>query len=189
MPLNHLNINGFKNITHNYSKQIWVKIEEMMVKESYPITPAVRVLQSKKVPFTPHSYTYEEHGGTRQAAALLRVPEHEVIKTLVFETDSRQPFLVLMHGDQEVSTKQLARTLEVKRLGPCDPASAQRHTGYQVGGISPFGTKKELPVYAEKTILSLERIFINGGKRGFLVEISPQDLKKALPIKEVEAAL
>jgi Cys-tRNA(Pro) deacylase len=160
-----------------------------MGKESYPNTSAVRVLQKGKIPFTPHSYTYEEHGGTRQAAALLGVPEHQVIKTLVFETDSRQPFLVLMHGDREVSTKQLARTLEVKRVLPCSPASAQKYTGYQVGGISPFGTKKELPVYAEKTIFNLASLFINGGERGFLVEISPQDLKKALPIKEVEAAL
>ena len=160
-----------------------------MGKESYPITSAVRVLQKEKIPFTPHSYTYEEHGGTRQAAALLGVPEHQVIKTLVFETDSRQPVLVLMHGDREVSTKQLARILEVKRVNPCDQASAQRHTGYQVGGISPFGTKKELPVYAEKTILSLDRIFINGGRRGFLVEISPRDLQRALRIGKVEVAL
>jgi Cys-tRNA(Pro) deacylase len=160
-----------------------------MGKESYPNTSAVRVLQKGKIPFTPHSYTYEEHGGARQAATSLRVAEYQVIKTLVFETDYRQPFLVLMHGDREVSTKQLARTLEVKRVLPCSPASAQKYTGYQVGGISPFGTKKELPVYAEKTILSLDRIFINGGKRGFLVEISPRDLQRALRIGKVEVAL
>jgi Cys-tRNA(Pro) deacylase len=161
----------------------------MAGKEEVPITPGVRFLKGAKIPFTPHSYIYEEHGGTRQAASVLRVAEHQVIKTLVFETDSRQPLLVLMHGDREVSTKQLARLLGVKRVQPCSQASAQKHTGYQVGGISPFGTKRPLPVYVEKTILSLARIFINGGKRGFLIEMLPGDLERGLQVKEVEVAL
>jgi Cys-tRNA(Pro) deacylase len=134
-------------------------------------------------------YRYEEHGGTRHAAEMLQVPEHAVIKTLVMETDSYDPFLVLMHGDCEVSTKQLARFLGVKRVSPCDAASAHKYTGYQVGGTSPFGTRKQLPVYVESTILALDKIYINGGKRGFLVEIDPQDLQKALPVKNVEAAI
>jgi Cys-tRNA(Pro) deacylase len=160
-----------------------------MVREGYPITPAIRVLQKEKIPFRPHSYTYVEHGGARKAAALLGVPEHQVIKTLVFETDTGQPLLVLMHGDREVSIRQLARNLGVKRVLPCSPASAQKYTGYQVGGISPFGIKRPLPVYVEKTILSLDRIFINGGKRGFLIEIFPRDLERELQVKKVEVAL
>jgi Cys-tRNA(Pro) deacylase len=160
-----------------------------MAKTDYPVTQAIRTLRRKKIDYTPHLYAYKDHGGTRQFANLFNVPEHEVIKTLVMEIDGRQALLVLMHGDLEVSTKQLARELGVKRLRPCDSLSAKKHTGFSVGGISPFGTRKKLPVYVESSILKLERIFINGGKRGFMIEIAPQDLRKALPVKEVTVAI
>ena len=155
----------------------------------YPMTQAVRVLKAGKIKFRPHIYSYEAHGGTHQAASVLNVSEHQVIKTLVMEIDSKHPFLVLMHGDCEVSTKQLARELNVKRVGFCDETSAQKHTGYKVGGISPFGTRKLLPTLVESSILILDKIFINGGKRGFMVEIDPLDLSKILPVKEVDVAV
>jgi Cys-tRNA(Pro) deacylase len=155
----------------------------------YPITPAVRMLREHKIEFAPHLYDYEERGGTRHSAASLGVDEHAVVKTLVMETDARKPLVVLMHGDREVSTKQLARTLNVKTVQPCEPATAQRHTGYLVGGTSPFGTRARLPVYVERTIFELPRIYINGGKRGFLVEIEPRVLKELLPVEEVEVAI
>lgn len=160
-----------------------------MDKQDLPITPAVRFLRERKIDFKPHFYPYEEHGGTHRAADLLKIPEHSVIKTLVMESDSGQPFIVLQHGDYQVSTKGLARQMGVKRINPCDAGRAQKHTGYQVGGISPFGTKKNLPVYAEKSIFSLVKLYINGGKRGFLIEIPPGDLLRAFPVKEFEAAL
>ena len=159
-----------------------------MDKQDIPITPAVRFLREKKIAFQPHFYPYEDHGGTRVASAKLRVPEHAIIKTLVMASESGQPLLVLEHGDNQVSTKQLARILGVKKINPCDEGTAQKHTGYQVGGISPFGTKKKMPVYAEKSIFSLSKMYINGGKRGFLVEISPADLVRALAVIEIEAA-
>ena len=155
----------------------------------YPVTPAIRFLREKKIPFTPHLYAYEEHGGTEASASALNVDEHAVIKTLVMQTDERKPLLVLMHGNREVSTKQLARFLNVKRIEPCDAATAQKHTGYLFGGTSPFGTRTQIPVYAEATIFSLPKIYINGGKRGFLVEITPADLLKALPAQEVLVAI
>ena len=155
----------------------------------YPITPAVRVLREKKVDFAPHLYTYEERGGTRHSAESLGVDEHAVVKTLVMETDARKPLIVLMHGDREVSTKQLARLLGVKTVRPCDPTVAQRHTSYVVGGTSPFGTKTRLPVYAERTIFDLPKVYINGGKRGFLVEIDPRGLRLLSPLTEVEVAV
>jgi Cys-tRNA(Pro) deacylase len=155
----------------------------------YPVTPAVRVLREKGVAFAPRLYAYEERGGTRASAAELGVEEHAVVKTLIMETDARRPFVVLMHGDREVSTKQLARALGVKSVRPCDPAAAQKHTGYMVGGTSPFGTRTPLPVYVERTIFGLPRIYINGGKRGFLVEIDPQDLRILSPLAEVEVGI
>jgi Cys-tRNA(Pro) deacylase len=155
----------------------------------YPMTQAVRLLREKNIPFEPHLYTYEERGGTRRSAEELRVDEHSVIKTLVLETDSRDPLIVLMHGDREVSTKELARVLGVKSVSPCDPAVAQKHTGYMVGGTSPLGTRKAIPVYAEKTVLDLPMIYINGGKRGFLVSLDPNDLRKALTIVQVSVAI
>lgn len=126
--------------------------------------------------FTPHLYEWEEHGGTAHSAASLGVDEHQVIKTLVLETELRKPLIVLMHGDREVSTKNLARFLGCKSVQPCSPQNVTRYTGYQVGGCSPFGTRQSLPIYAESTILELPRLFINGGKRGFLVEIAPAAL-------------
>jgi len=160
-----------------------------MLKEDYPITSAVRFLREKNIAFVPFLYSYEEHGGTHQFAAEFSVSDHQVIKTLVFETDQKKPLLVLMHGDREVSTKQMARIIGAKQVTPCDANTAQRHTGYQFGGTSPFGTRHELPVYAEKTILDLQKIYINGGKHGFIIEISPHDLSAVLEIKEIEAAI
>jgi Cys-tRNA(Pro) deacylase len=155
----------------------------------YPITPAVRLFREKKVEFEPHLYDYEEHGGTRHSAELLGVDEHSVVKTLVMETDAHKPLIVLMHGDREVSTKNLARHLGVKSVHPCDFAQAQKHTGYLVGGTSPFGTRLHMHVYAERTIFELPRIYINGGKRGFLVSIDPKVLKDVLHAEEVEVAI
>ena len=160
-----------------------------MDKSNHPVTAAVRVLRDKHINFEPHLYEYEDRGGTRRSAEELNVDEHSVIKTLVMETDAREALIVLMHGDKEVSTKELARTIGVKSVTPCDPAVAQRHTGYQVGGTSPFGTRKSMNVYAEKTIFDLPMIFINGGKRGFLVSLDPNDLKTVLPITEVNVAI
>ena len=156
---------------------------------NYPITPAVRLLREKKIEFEPHLYDYEEHGGTRHSAEELGVDEHAVVKTLVMETDAKKPMIVLMHGDREVSTKNLARHLGVKSVHPCDFAQAQKHTGYLVGGTSPFGTRARMPVYAERTIFDLPKIYINGGKRGFLVSIDPKVLKDALHAEEVEVAI
>jgi len=160
-----------------------------MQKTNYPVTPAVRLLREKKIAFEPHLYDYKEHGGTARSAEELGVDEHAVIKTLVMETEKREPLIILMHGDREVSTKELARALEVKSVSPCDPATAQKHTAYMVGGTSPFATRKAMTIYVEKTIFDLPRIYINGGKRGFLVSIDPNDLRVALPVKEVSVAI
>jgi Cys-tRNA(Pro) deacylase len=160
-----------------------------MAKADYPVTQAVRLLRDKKVEFTPHLYDYEEKGGTRRSSEELGVNEHAVVKTLVMEDESRRPLIVLMHGDREVSTKQLARTLGVKSVNPCDPNIAQKHTGYLVGGTSPFGTRARLPVYVERTIFDLAKIYINGGKRGFLVSLDPKVLREVLPVTDVEVAI
>jgi Cys-tRNA(Pro) deacylase len=159
-----------------------------MAKEDYPVTQGVRFLREKGIAFTPQLYPYEQRGGTRRAAEMLGVDEHAVIKTLVMETEARRPLLVLMHGDREVSTRNLARLLGVKTVTPCSEAAAHKHTGYQVGGISPFGTRAALPVYVEAGILELESIYINGGKRGFLVRITPGDLRRALEVQAVSVA-
>jgi Cys-tRNA(Pro) deacylase len=155
----------------------------------YPVTPAVRMLREKKVDFEPHLYNYVEKGGTRHSAEELGVDEYAVVKTLVMETDQRKPLIILMHGDREVSTKNLARQLRVKTVTPSKPEVAQKHTGYLVGGTSPFGTRTRIPVYAEQTIFDLPLIYINGGKRGFLVSISPQVLRDVLEAKEVNVAI
>jgi len=155
----------------------------------YPVTPAVRFLRDKKIEFAPHLYEYEERGGTKHSAESLGVDEHAVIKTLVFETDVREPLIVLMHGDRQVSAKRLARHLKTKTVQPCAPEQAQKHTGYLVGGTSPFGTRVALPVYVEKSIFELETIYINGGKRGFLVCVKPQVLRDVLEVIEVEVAV
>jgi len=160
-----------------------------MAKPDYPITPAVRLLREKKIGFDPHLYAYQDRGGTSRSASELNVDEHSVIKTLVMQTDLATPVIVLMHGDREVSTKELARAIGARSVAPCDPAIAEKHTGYQVGGTSPFGTRKSLPVYVEKTILDLDKIYINGGKRGFLISIASADLARVLPITEVNVAI
>jgi Cys-tRNA(Pro) deacylase len=158
-----------------------------MTKPEYPITQAIRLLRDKKIAFIAHLYPFAEHGGTHHVSEYFLIPEHHVIKTLIMEKDDKKPLIMLMHGDCEVSTKQLARELNVKRIQPCDENDAYRYTGYMVGGISPFGTRTRLPVYAEATIFELDRIFINGGKRGFMVEIQPQDLEKVFSVIKVNA--
>lgn len=154
----------------------------------YPVTMAVRVLRQQKVEFSPHLYTYEERGGTRVSSAQLGVDEHAVIKTLIFEDESKRPLCVLMHGDREVSAKNLARHIGTKSVAPCAPEVADRHSGYQVGGTSPFGLKRAMPIYCEKSIAELPRIYINGGARGFLVGIAPADLVRVLKPELVSAA-
>ena len=155
----------------------------------YPITPAVRLLREKKVEFEPHLYDYVERGGTSHSAEALGLDEHAVVKTLVMEAEGKRPFIVLMHGDREVSTKNLARQTSRKHIEPCKPDVAERHSGYQVGGTSPFGTRTHLHVYAERTIFELPLIYINGGKRGFLVSIDPKVLREVLHAEEVEVAI
>lgn len=155
----------------------------------YPITPAIRYLREKKVEFVPHLYEYVEKGGTAESARQLGVDEHAVVKTLVFETNEKRPLIVLMHGDRQVSTKNLARHIGVKSVEPATPERASKWTGYLVGGTSPFGTRTAMPVYVERTIFDLEQIYINGGKRGFLVEIEPSVLIAVLKIEEVEVRI
>lgn len=151
-----------------------------MAKEKSPVTAAVRQLRAAGVAFTDHPYEYEEKGGTAVSARELDVNEYAVIKTLVMQDEDKNPLIVLMHGNMQVSTKELARVLGVKTIQPCDPDTANRHTGYLVGGTSPLGTRKSLPIYMERTILDLPRIFINGGKRGYLVGMLPGDLVQVL---------
>ncbi|MEJ2520847.1 MAG: Cys-tRNA(Pro) deacylase [Desulfuromonadales bacterium] len=160
-----------------------------MAKTKIPVTPATRLLRQLKIDYTPHLYPYQEHGGTAVSARELAVAEHSVIKTLVMEDDQHRPLLVLMHGDREVSTKELARILGVKSVAPCTPEVANKHTGYRVGGTSPFATQKELPVYLEETILDLDRIYLNGGKRGFLIAIAPRVLIEHLKPTPVNVAI
>ena len=152
-------------------------------------TPAVRFLRASKVSFTEHPYRYEERGGTAVSSRELGVDEHTVIKTLVMEDEDKQPLVVLMHGDRDVSTKSLARQIGSKSVSPCDPDIAQKHSGYLVGGTSPFGTRKAMPVYMERTIAGLDRIYINGGRRGFLIALAPADLVRVLSPTLIDAAL
>jgi Cys-tRNA(Pro) deacylase len=153
------------------------------------MTPAVRVLRQAGVAFTEHPYAYVEHGGTAVFAAQAGVDEHAVVKTLVMEDDAKKPFVVLMHGDREVSTKEMARVLGVKAVHPCSPETAERHSGYMIGGTSPFGLRKPLPVYVEGTVLELPRIYINGGKRGFIVGLEPKELVRVLQPTSVCVAI
>jgi Cys-tRNA(Pro) deacylase len=146
-------------------------------------------LREKKVEFEPHVFEYVEKGGTRHSARELSVEEHVVVKTLIFETSERKPLIVLMHGDLQVSTKNLARHLNVKSVAPAAPEKASKLTGYPVGGTSPFGVKTRMPVYAEKTIFDLPQIYINGGKRGFLVAIEPRVLRDVLRVEKVEVGI
>ena len=152
-------------------------------------TGAIAVLRKHHVAFTEHPYRYEERGGTSVSSRELGVPEHAVIKTLVREDEGKQPLIVLMHGDREVSTKKLARQIGAKTVSPCAPDVAQRHSGYLVGGTSPFGTRKAMPVYMEGTIGDLDRLYINGGRRGFLVSLTPADLVRVLSPTLVDAAI
>lgn len=156
---------------------------------NYPITSAIRLLRQHKIDFNPHIFDYVEKGGTKHSAAILGVDEHSVIKTLVFETDAKKPLIVLMHGDLQVSVKNLARLINVKNVSAVAPEKANKLTGYLVGGTSPFGVKTKMTIYVEKTIFDLDKIFINGGKRGFLVEIAPQILREVLQIQEVEVGI
>ena len=161
----------------------------MAKKEHISETPATHFLRKNAVEFTEHPYAYEEKGGTKVSARELGVPEHEVVKTLVMQDDAARPMIVLMHGDCKVSTKNLARAIGCKSVEPCRLEVAQRHSGYQVGGTSPFGTRKTMPVYIEESILALEKIYINGGRRGYLIGIAPQVLVDQLMAKAVNCAL
>lgn len=160
-----------------------------MAKDKSPVTPAVRLLRQEKVDFVPHLYAYEDKGGTEVSARELGVDEHQVIKTLVMEDDSKNPLIILMHGDRQVSTKELARQIGARSVTPCNPETALRHTGYQVGGTSPFATRKAMPIYMEESIKALPRLFINGGKRGFLVEIAADNLLRVLQPVKVKVAI
>lgn len=154
-----------------------------------PATPAIRVLREKKIEFEPRLFEYVEKGGTRHSAEILNVDEHAVIKTLIFETNERKPLIVLMHGDFKVSTKELARRLNVKAVAPVAPEKANKLTGYLIGGTSPFGVKTKMPVYVERTIFDLPKIYINGGRRGFLIEIAPKVLSDVLAIEKVSVGI
>jgi Cys-tRNA(Pro) deacylase len=161
----------------------------MIKNEHAPETQATKFLKAHKVAYSNHLYAYEEHGGTKVSARELNVDEHAVVKTLIFEDENAKPLIVLMHGDCKVSTKELARQISCKKVEPCKPEVANRHTGFLVGGTSPFGTKKAMPVYLEKSILTLPVIYINGGRRGYLVGVHPHDILRVLQPKIVEAAL
>ncbi|WLT32612.1 Cys-tRNA(Pro) deacylase [Geothrix sp. PMB-07] len=154
-----------------------------------PSTQATRLLKQAGVSYTEHLYRYEDKGGTAVSARELAVEEHAVIKTLVMEDDKGSPLIILMHGDREVSTKELARQIGAKAVQPCKPEVANRHSGYLVGGTSPLGTKKAMPVYAEASILDLDRIYLNGGSRGFLVGLDPRDLDQVLRVNRVQVAI
>lgn len=159
-----------------------------MAKNKAPVTPAIRALRQAGIAFTGHPYTYIEAGGTGQSAKELGVDEHQVIKTLVMEDDARKPLIVLMHGDRQVSTKSLARRIGARSIQPCDPAKAEKHTGFKVGGTSPFGTRHPMPVYCESSIADLPRCYINGGKRGYLVSLDTQEMLALLKAELVEVA-
>jgi len=154
-----------------------------------PSTNATRLLKQAGIPFVERLYRYEEHGGTKVCARELAVDEHAVIKTLIMEDERSAPLIVLMHGDREVSTKELARQIGAKSIQPCKPEVANRHSGYLVGGTSPLGTKKAMPIHAEATIFDLPRIYLNGGSRGFLVELDPEDLERVLKVHRVSVAI
>jgi Cys-tRNA(Pro) deacylase len=161
----------------------------MAKKEHISETPATQFLRKHGIAFTEHPYDYEEHGGTTVSARELGVDEHHVVKTLIMQDDAAKPMVVLMHGDRKVSTKNLARQIGCKSVEPCKPEVAQRHSGYMVGGTSPFGTKKAMPVYMEQSILELDKIYINGGRRGYLVGLDPKMIANVLSVKAVNCAL
>lgn len=155
----------------------------------HPVTMAIRTLRAAKVAFAPHLYPWQPHGGTRASSEALGVDEHAVVKTLIFEDDRKQPLCILMHGDREVSAKNLARTIGAKTVAPCAPEVADRHSGYQVGGTSPFGLRRAMPIYMERSILALPAIYINGGARGFLVAIDPTEAQRVLAPTLVDVAV
>ena len=159
-----------------------------MSKEKTPVTQAIRVLREHKVEYSEHLYKYEDKGGTTVSARELGVDEHCVVKTLIMEDEQKHPLIVLMHGDREVGTGMLAKQIGVKKINPCDPKTADKHSGYQVGGTSPFGTRHPMPVYMESSIAELPRIYINGGKRGFLIGVAPQEVIRVLQPVLVQAA-
>ncbi len=161
----------------------------MSKKEHVSETPATQFLRKHGIAYTEHPYDYEEHGGTEVSARELGVDEHHVVKTLVMQDEAAKPLIVLMHGDRKVSTKNLARQIGCKSVEPCKPEVASRHSGYMVGGTSPFGTRKAMPVYVEESILALDKIYINGGRRGYLLGIAPAVLQAVLPAKAVNCAL
>jgi Cys-tRNA(Pro) deacylase len=157
-----------------------------MARSKAPVTAATRELRANNVDFSHHPYDYEEHGGTAVSARELGVSEHAIIKTLIMEDDGGRPLVVLMHGDLKVSTRELARTIGVRKISPCKPETANRHSGFVIGGTSPFGTRKRMPVYMEKTVLDLDVIYINGGKRGYLVGMAPDDVIRVVDPKLVQ---
>jgi Cys-tRNA(Pro) deacylase len=160
-----------------------------MAREKFPATAAIRVLRAAGVTYTEHPYAYEERGGTAVSARELGVGEHSVVKTLVMEDDRKKPLIVLMHGDRQVSTRELARKVGARSITPCSPETANRHSGYTVGGTSPFGTRHPMPVYMEETILDLPKVYINGGRRGFLVGVRPGDIVRVLSPVLVRVAI
>src|SRR5438552_9843205 len=159
-----------------------------MSQDKHPVTMAVRMLRDHGVAFTHHPYEYEERGGTEVSAREIGVDEHSVVKTLIMEDDAKRLLIVLMHGDREVSTKNLARFLGVKTVSPCAPAVADRHSGYQVGGTSPFGTRRKMPVFMQRTIVDLPLVYINGGRRGYLMGVAPADIVRVLQPTLVDVA-
>jgi len=160
-----------------------------MGKDKVPATQAIRVLREQGVAFETHVYDYVEKGGTAASSSALGVDEHSVVKTLIMENDQREPLVVLMHGDKQVSTRALARTIGARSIQPCKPEVADKHSGYQVGGTSPFGTKRAMPVYLERSVLALERVWVNGGRRGLLVSLTPSELVRVLAPKLVDVAV
>lgn len=179
------------NIPRNISLTLKFKYNNFnsMGKGKYPKTNSIRFLETNKIPFEGFFYKYEERGGTRVSARELGVDEHIIVKTIIVEDENKNPYIVLMHGDKEISTKNLARNLNVKSISPCSPETANKHSGYVVGGTSPFGTRKSMPIFIEKSILDLEYIFINGGKKGFLVKIDSKDVQKLLNASLVEVGI
>lgn len=163
--------------------------DPMAKKEHISETPATQFLRKHGIAFSEHPYTYEEHGGTAVSARELGVDEHQVVKTLIMQDETAKPLIVLMHGDRKVSTKNLARQIGCKSVEPCKPEVANRHSGFLVGGTSPFGTRKTMPMYVEESIFALDKIYINGGRRGYLVGIDPKVLLTALPVTAVNCAL
>jgi Cys-tRNA(Pro) deacylase len=160
-----------------------------MSKDKFPVTNAIRLLRERDVPFEPIVYKYVPKGGTSASSEELGVDEHQVIKTLVMETDAHEPLILLMHGDRQASTKNLARAIGAKSVRPCEPKTAEKHTGYFVGGTSPFGTKRRMPIYVESTIFDLETIYINAGRRGLLVKLHPEDILKAIEVEKVNVGI